>query len=74
MYNLIRTENFNTYLIRHFIIDDQSDLAQIVTDFQEELYPAWSASLATSGEKVVSYILANDLSTWTESPVTTIPY
>lgn len=72
MYSLIRTENFNTYKIRHFIVDSTSDLPTIVTDFADELHAGWSATVATSGGKTTSYLLANDLSTWAESGVTTV--
>ena len=72
MYSLIRTENFNTYKIRHFIVDSTSDLPNIVTDYEDELHAGWSATVATSGEKAYSYILANDLSTWVKSGVTTM--
>lgn len=72
MYNLVRTENFNTYKIRHFIVDSTSDFANIVSDHSNELHAGWSATVATSGEKAYSYILANDLSTWVKSGVTTV--
>lgn len=72
MYSITRTENFNTYKIRHFIIDSTSDLSTIVTDFADELHAGWTASVAHGGSQTTSYILANDLSTWVESPITTI--
>lgn len=74
MYSLIRTENFNTYKIRHFIVDSTSDFAQIVSDFTDEIYPGWTATVAVSGDEAKSYILANDLSTWVESPRSTIVF
>ena len=72
MYSVTRTENFNTYKIRHFIVDSVSDLPTIVSDYADELYPGWSASVAHNGSQTTSYILANDLSTWVESQITTI--
>lgn len=72
MYSILRTENFNTYKIRHFIVDSTSDLSSIVSDFAGELYPGWSATVVTDGGKTTSYLLSNDMSTWVESGVTTV--
>ncbi|MBO7734735.1 MAG: hypothetical protein J6S67_19400 [Methanobrevibacter sp.] len=72
MYSVTRTENFNTYLIRHFIVDSTSDLSTILTDYANELHAGWSASVVVNGGQTTSYILANDLSTWVESSITTI--
>ena len=72
MYNIVRTEDYNTYKIRHFLVDSLSDLSNIVSDFQNELYPGWSATIAAPNSQTTSYILKNDLTTWIESQITTV--
>ena len=48
-YRLIKTEDYNKYVIRHFIIDDYSDCDSIVTDYATELYAGWMAIQLVDG-------------------------
>lgn len=60
MFTLTRTEDYNSYVIRHFLCDETSDLAKIVTVYDDELYPGWTGLIPSSGK----YILKNDLTSW----------
>lgn len=66
MYNVLRTEDFNTYKVRHFLVDSTSDLPSIISNFQGELHGGWSATVASS-DGTKAYILKNDLTNWVES-------
>lgn len=69
MYTLIRTEDFNSYVLRHFMCDDISELSEIISEYKakpiNELYPGWTAMVATSSS-TDTYILKNDKQTWTK--------
>ena len=70
MFTLIRTEDFNSYLLRHFICDDITDLSNIVSEYKpkNELYPGWTGVVPTkSGAE--KYILMNDKKTWSKVTV-----
>ena len=72
-YKLIREEDFNTYTIKHFQCDELSDRATILSDYanpevpKNALHAGWTATVTTtSSGKTVSFVLANDLSSWAE--------
>lgn len=70
MFTLIRTEDFNSYLLRHFMCDDITDLSNIVSEYKpkNELYPGWTGVVATkSGTE--KYVLMNDKKTWSKVTV-----
>lgn len=73
MYKLLRTEDFNTYIIRHFQCDSDSDLATILSDYatveipKNALHAGWTAVVLGSGSDVSKpYILDNALTGWAE--------
>ena len=66
MYKILRTEDFNTYKVRHFIVDSTTDLPTIVSDFADELHGGWSATVVSS-DGTKAYILKNNLTNWVES-------
>lgn len=67
MYTLIRKEDYNTFLIKHFMCDSTSDLDTIVSDFQDknELHAGWTGLVATSSG-TQKYVLLQDEKTWTK--------
>lgn len=67
MYTLIRKEDYNTFLIKHFMCDSTSDLDTIVSDFQDknELHAGWTGLIATSSG-TQKYVLLQDEKTWTK--------
>lgn len=70
MYTLTRTEDYNTYVIKHFMCNTQNDLTQIVADFKDEsprrgLHAGWTALVATTSE-TTKYILLLDKVNWTK--------
>ena len=73
MYKLLRTEDFNTYIIRHFQCDSDSDLATILSDYatveipKNALHAGWTAVVLGSGSDVSKpYVLDNALTGWAE--------
>lgn len=48
-YKLIRTEDYNSYIINHFIIDSVSDADDILTDYQDKLHSGWTAKIVVDG-------------------------
>lgn len=48
-YKLIRTEDYNSYIINHFIIDSISDADDILTDYQDKLHSGWTAKIVVDG-------------------------
>lgn len=48
-YKLIRTEDYNSYIINHFIIDSVSDANDILTDYQDKLHSGWTAKIVVDG-------------------------
>lgn len=70
MYTLTRTEDYNTYVIKHFMCDSVTDLQTIVSDFKDfsprkGLHAGWTALVATTSE-TTKYILLQDKKSWTE--------
>ena len=73
MYELLRTEDFNTYIIRHFQCDSDADLDAILTDYatteipKNALHAGWTAVVIGSGSDVSKpYVLDNTLANWSE--------
>lgn len=73
MYELLRTEDFNTYIIRHFQCDSDTDLDAILTDYattevpKNALHAGWTAVVIGSGSDVSKpYVLDNTLANWSE--------
>lgn len=73
MYELLRTEDFNTYIIRHFQCDSDVDLDAILTDYataeisKNALHAGWTAVVVGSGSDVSKpYVLDNTLANWSE--------
>ena len=67
MFTLIRTEDFNSYLLKHFMCDDITDLNNIVTQYEptNELHAGWTG-LVTTTSSTEKYILMNDKKTWSK--------
>lgn len=71
-YNLIRKEDYNTYVVNHFLCDEETDLDTILSDYasvegKEAIYPGWDALVTDPAVK--KFILANDKQTWVELPI-----
>ena len=70
MYRLLRTEDFNTYVIRHFQCDSLSDATTILSDYatpsipKNAIHAGWTILVTESPVK--RYVLANDLTSWVE--------
>lgn len=70
MYTLTRKEDFNTYMLKHFMCDSEDDLKTIISDFKEDsprkgLHAGWTALVATTSN-TTKYILLQDKETWTK--------
>lgn len=63
-YRLIRTEDFNSYVLNDFVIDDFSDTASISNDYSDIIFPGWTARIVKQGN-TKKYLLGADMQ-WCE--------